>query len=106
MSAAAGDPCCFCGDRLVSDGERVFCASRDASGAVCVGRLRPQEDPPADIERLRAVGRAILANLEDRRDIKRLFGALKNGDRFEQFVYQRMEWELGQVAIKAVEASR
>ena len=99
MKAKAGDPCCFCGAKLVSDGDRVFCVSREDGDLVCVGAIKPQEEQPADIETYRAIGRAILANLEDRRDIKTAFRWLKTSSRF---IYDRLEWEIGEVATRAV----
>ncbi len=112
MAAKAGDPCCFCGEPLVpqrltvpalsreseplvAETDRVVCMSRDENGACCVGRIRPQEELPADVERYRVIGRAILKNLEDRRGIASVFYDLK---RESPFVYSRLEWELGQAA--------
>lgn len=100
MDVKAGTPCCFCGEKLVFDGERVFCASRDPDGSACVGRLRVQEEPipQNDLDFYEYIGAAILADLIDRRGLKFSLLDMRDGS---PFIYNRMKWQVGKIAFDA-----
>lgn len=101
MEAKAGDACCFCGEKLMFNGERVLCVSRDdddPASPICIGYVRPQEEPPADVKLYRKVGHAVLDNLLDRRGV--------HLPKMTDFCRERLTWEVGQAAVEAMPKSR